>query len=80
MINITPQPAVEITGYDYNCLYLPNGSMNINYTLIASDGKNLQGQIKVDKEFTDAWVENDNSIVAAIAQETGLNLSPVNPE
>ena len=80
MINIQPQPAVEIIGYDFNCLYLPSGNMNINYTLIATDGKNLQGQIKVDKVFTDNWTGTDQPIIDAIAQETGLNFQPIQDE
>jgi len=80
MIKILAQPAVEIIGYDFNCLYLPSGNMNINYTLISSDGKNLQGQIKVDKEFTDNWTGTDQPIIDAIAQETGLNLQPIQDE
>lgn len=77
MKKITPQPALQITGFDFNVLYNSNGSANINYRLFSENGRNLEGQIKVEKEFTDNWVESDQPIIDLISQETGLNLSPI---
>lgn len=78
MVKINPVFALQITGYDFNVLYNADGTANINYTLFSDSGKGVQGQVKVDKAFTDAWKDSDATIIQAIEADCGLLLQPVN--